>query len=59
MEDLGTINVVFGEEGKVTSIEHITTENGAKVIYDLTGRRVESIGATGIYIVNGKKTLVK
>ena len=30
-----------------------------KVIYDLTGRRVEAITAPGIYIVNGKKVLVK
>jgi hypothetical protein len=35
-------------------------ENGeVKTIYDLTGRRVENITAPGIYIVNGKKVLVK
>ena len=53
------INVVFGEEDKVTSIEDITVENGANVIYDLTGRKVDAITTTGIYIVNGKKVLVK
>ena len=43
-----------------TGIEEVTTENGnVKAIYDLTGRRVEAITAPGIYIVNGKKTLVK
>ena len=41
------INEVKGESGKV------------KTIYDLTGRRVETITAPGIYVVNGKKVLVK
>ena len=42
-----------------TAIEDIEAENGEKVIYDLTGRRVENITNAGIYIVNGKKVLVK
>ena len=54
-----TINVVFGEEAKVTSIENIVAENGAKVIYDITGREVKEITNAGIYIVNGKKVFVK
>ena len=53
------INVVFGDEKAVTSIENITIENGANAIYDLTGRKVNEINAAGIYIVNGKKVLVK
>ena len=59
--DLGEmiVNVVFGEEDKVTSIEDITVENSANVIYDLTGRKVDAITTAGIYIVNGKKVLVK
>ena len=47
----------FGEG--TTGIENVVTENGAKAIFDLTGRRVEAISAPGIYIVNGKKVLVK
>ena len=42
-----------------TAIENVEVENEVKAIYDLTGRRVEAITAPGIYIVNGKKTLVK
>lgn len=42
-----------------TAIENVEVENEVKVIFDLTGRRVEEITAPGIYIVNGKKVLVK
>ena len=47
----------FGEG--TTGIEGVEVENEIKTIYDLTGRRVEAITAPGIYIVNGKKVLVK
>ncbi len=43
----------------VTGVEEIEIENGVKTIYDLTGRKIEQIVAPGIYIVNGKKVLVK
>ncbi len=48
----------FGEG--TTGIEQITEnrEQGT-VIYDLTGRRVETITEPGIYIVNGVKKLVR
>ncbi len=52
------INVKFGNED-VTGIEQIAGEKGEKVVFDLTGRRVEAITAPGIYIVNGKKVIVK
>lgn len=52
------INVKFGRED-LSGIEEITGEQGTKVIHDLTGRRVEAITAPGIYIVNGKKVIVK
>ena len=36
------------------------SQNGeVKTIYDLTGRKVEAITAPGIYIIGGKKVLVK
>ena len=51
----GTYTWTIGD----TAIEGVEAENGEKVIYDLTGRRVENITKAGIYIVNGKKVLVK
>lgn len=50
-----TITKIGGEE---TSINEITTYT-EEVIYDLTGRRIDEITEAGIYIVNGKKTLIK
>ena len=47
----------FGEG--TTNVENVVVENEVKAIYDLTGRRIEAITAPGIYIVNGKKVLVK
>ena len=57
----GAANFSFRFEGEgTTAIEEVKTENGeVKAIYDLTGRRVEAITAPGIYIVGGKKVLVK
>ncbi len=42
-----------------TAINGIDAENGEQVVYDLTGRRVKAITNAGIYIVNGKKVVVK
>lgn len=36
-----------------------TDDSSAKVIYDLQGHRVERVTKTGIYIVNGKKTVIR
>ena len=40
-------------------IENITASDVENTIYDITGRRIESITKAGIYVVNGKKVLVK
>ena len=49
----------FDWEG-TTGIDEVKGENGnVKVIYDLTGRRIEAITVPGIYIVNGVKKLVR
>ena len=42
-----------------TGVEKVEIRNEKSEIYDLTGRRVEEITAPGIYVVNGKKVLVK
>ena len=43
-----------------TAIEEVETENAeAEVIYDLCGRRVNQITKAGVYIIGGRKVLVK
>ena len=57
-EGIASYSFRFGED--TTGVDQIT-ENRVQstVIYDLTGRRVENISAPGIYVVGGKKVLVK
>lgn len=41
-------------------IENVETENGKEdAIFDLSGRRVNSVSQPGIYIKNGKKVVIK
>ena len=43
-----------------TDIEEVETENeDVETIYDLRGRRIQEITGPGIYIVNGRKVMVK
>ena len=45
---------------QATGIDEVEGENGnVKTIYDLQGRKMEKVTRGGIYIVNGKKVLVK
>ena len=60
------ITVTVDKEGKeiavaagATGIEEVVSVTQATVIHDLIGRRVETITAPGIYIVNGKKYIRK
>ena len=46
------------EVGASTAIEEIAIEKDS-TIYDLQGRRIEKITQPGIYIINGKKILIK
>ena len=55
----GAANFSFRFGEGTTAIENVEVENEVKTIYDLTGRRIEAITAPGIYIVGGKKVLVK
>ncbi|MBR5893247.1 MAG: hypothetical protein IKZ37_06415 [Bacteroidaceae bacterium] len=54
----GQIIDVILEVAVSDGIENVVTDENT-VIYDLTGRKVENISAKGIYIVNGKKVMVK
>ena len=58
LANIASYSFRFGEG--TTGVDEIT-ENRVQstVIYDLTGRKVENITAPGIYVVNGKKVLVK
>ena len=50
----------FRYGGDTTEVDEIESENGkVKTIYDLQGRKLSEITEPGIYIVNGKKVLVK
>lgn len=47
-------------EANNTGIQELKTENEKmQGIYDLTGRRIQEITEPGIYIIDGKKTLIK
>ena len=52
----GTYTWTIAEEDN--AVNFINTEAGELVIYDLLGRRVEKT-TTGIYIVNGRKVIIK
>ena len=54
------MNIVFGknEQGDQTGISTIEAAKGNANVYDLQGRRVEN-PTKGLYIVNGKKVMVK
>lgn len=50
--------LVSADVTKITGIGNVKKETRNNVIYDLSGRRVNK-AERGIYIINGKKTLVK
>ena len=49
----------WGGTTGIENIEDAVEENATKAIYDITGRKINSITVPGIYIINGKKTFVK
>lgn len=51
------LSIVFDEETETTGIANVVKDNSS-VYYDLQGRKVEK-PTTGIYIVNGKKIVIK
>ena len=57
----GAASYSFAFGDGTTGVDEVKAENGnvKGEIYDLTGRRVETITAPGIYIVNGVKRVVR
>lgn len=50
----------YVDNDKATGINDIQTDNESpKVIYDLSGRRLKKITEPGLYIINGKKKVIK
>ena len=49
------------KKGSENGIENTVVENKVVVegIFDLLGRKLDAITAPGLYIVNGKKVIVK
>ncbi len=45
--------------GNTSVIDNVAVETEDTVIYDMTGRKIEKILAPGLYIIDGKKVLVK
>lgn len=53
-------NVVLTKKTDDTAIDNVVAEdNVVKGIFDMQGRKIDAITAPGLYIVNGKKVLVK
>lgn len=56
------IDIPMQIESQVSGIGEIATDNGDEntpAIYDLLGRRIKGNPAPGIYIINGKKVLIR
>ena len=56
-----SIGITVGGEENTTGVTEVKTENGEgkTEIYDLQGRRINEITESGIYIIDGKKVIVK
>ena len=46
-------------DGDATAISNIETASAHATIYNVAGQRVQNIEKSGLYIVNGKKVVVK
>ena len=51
-------NSYYFDFSGTTAVEEVVTENEEKIYYDLSGRRIQN-PTRGIYILNGRKVLVK
>lgn len=53
------VQALFFDVDETTGVDNVQVESATKTIYDLSGRKVSGMSAPGLYIVNGKKVLVK
>lgn len=60
---LSGISLLKIDSSLSTNISNVKTDNASFSVYDLNGRRVDATSANelpkGIYVVNGKKTVIK
>lgn len=60
VEGFVTVNVVYTDNATgIGGVEAATAGDLRKGIYDLQGRRLQRVSGPGLYIVNGRKVLVK
>lgn len=50
---------IFDIEAGINGIDRVNAQTEGKTIFDLSGRELREISAPGIYIINGKKVMVK
>lgn len=53
------VAVVFGSDFTATSLSNIEMDKEKDLIYDITGRKVDCVSISGLYIVNGKKYYIR
>jgi hypothetical protein len=49
----------FLKESETNSIDKLEMDEKPSVIYDISGRRVNRIVTSGIYIINGVKVMIR
>lgn len=55
----GSLGVMYDIYNTTTGIRNVDFNSGSQVIYDLQGRRVQSMDKKGVYVINGKKVVKK
>ena len=50
---------IIGVDTGIENLEVPTGNSNSQIIYDLSGRRVKDYTKNGIYIVNGRKIIIK
>ena len=56
---VGFCEEVYTYTHESSAIKNVQASEGGQIIYDVLGRRVERITGAGLYIVNGKKVVIK